>query len=276
MKSDISKTQLGLAHALSRAKVKFISSKADHMVIQVTNVMDILDKDIKRFILRFQNWYAWYFPELFSVVADLYQYMSIVLILKSNATVTKKLKALSAITGNTIKATRIIELSRITIGKSLSQIDYINIAELANQIIALSEYRYSLYCFLLSKMQMIAPNLSTLVGGVSGARLIAHSGSLINLAKYPSSTLQILGAEKSFFRALRTNANIPKHGIIYRSETIVKANIINKDRLSHYLSNKCSIAARIDAFMDDLTTNTFGKKLKQQFDKRFHFLENIP
>ena len=46
----------------------------------------------------------------------------------------------------------------------------------------------------------IAPNLTTMVGELVGARLIAHAGSLLNLAKHPSSTVQILGAEKALCR----------------------------------------------------------------------------
>lgn len=64
----------------------------------------------------------------------------------------------------------------------------------------LSEYRKKLYEYLVTKMNDIAPNLASLIGEVVGARLISHAGSLTNLAKCPSSTLQILGAEKALFR----------------------------------------------------------------------------
>jgi RNA processing factor Prp31 len=49
-------------------------------------------------------------------------------------------------------------------------------------------------------MQDVAPNLAVLIGEMVGARLISHAGSLTNLAKYPASTVQILGAEKALFR----------------------------------------------------------------------------
>ena len=69
-------------------------------------------------------------------------------------------------------------------------------------------------------MQAIAPNLTVLVGELVGARLIAHAGSLMNLAKYPASTVQILGAEKALFRALKTKGNTPKYGLIFHSTFI--------------------------------------------------------
>jgi nucleolar protein 58 len=64
-------------------------------------------------------------------------------------------------------------------------------------------------------MQTVAPNLSTMVGELVGARLIAHAGSIVNLAKYPASTVQILGAEKALFKAIRTKHNTPKYGLIF-------------------------------------------------------------
>ena len=72
------------------------------------------------------------------------------------------------------------------------------------QVVALSQYRLQLSEYLRSRMQAIAPNLTIMVGELVGARLIAHAGSLINLAKQPASTVQILGAEKALFRALKT------------------------------------------------------------------------
>ena len=69
-------------------------------------------------------------------------------------------------------------------------------------------------------MQAIAPNLTTMVGELVGARLIAHAGSLVNLAKYPASTVQILGAEKALFKAIRTKHNTPKYGIIFQASLV--------------------------------------------------------
>jgi len=69
-------------------------------------------------------------------------------------------------------------------------------------------------------MQAIAPNLTTMVGELVGARLIAHAGSLINLAKHPASTVQILGAEKALFKAIRSRKNTPKYGLIYQASIV--------------------------------------------------------
>ena len=67
-------------------------------------------------------------------------------------------------------------------------------------------------------MFAIAPNLTAVVGELIGARLISHAGSLLNLAKHPASTVQILGAEKALFKALKTKHDTPKYGIIYHAQ----------------------------------------------------------
>lgn len=85
-------------------------------------------------------------------------------------------------------------------GQDLSAVDLINVHMFAQKVIGLSEYRKRNYDYLVTKMNDIAPNLASLIGEVVGARLISHAGSLTNLAKCPSSTLQILGAEKALFR----------------------------------------------------------------------------
>jgi snoRNA binding domain, fibrillarin len=90
-----------------------------------------------------------------------------------------------------------------------------------------------------------------------------HAGSLTNLAKAPASTVQILGAEKALFRALKTKGNTPKYGLIFHSTFIGRAKQRNKGRISRYLANKCSIATRIDAFMDNATP-IFGEKMRDQ------------
>lgn len=64
-------------------------------------------------------------------------------------------------------------------------------------------------------------------------------------------------------RALKTRGNTPKYGLIFHSSFIGRAKQRNKGRISRYLANKCSIASRIDCFMD-ASTSAFGEKMKEQ------------
>ena len=97
-------------------------------------------------------------------------------------------------------AKSIIESARMSMGQEISNEDMDNVVAFAEKVINLVNFRVELHKYLLEKMSVVAPNLSTLIGEMVGARLIAHAGSLTNLAKYPSSTVQILGAEKALFR----------------------------------------------------------------------------
>ncbi|EZA47226.1 Nucleolar protein [Ooceraea biroi] len=142
----------------------------------------------------------------------------------------------------------------------------------AERIISLTDYRRKMSSYLGSKMSSVAPNLATLIGDQVGARLIAHAGSLTNLAKAPSSTLQILGAEKALFRALKSRgkSNTPKYGLLFHSTFIGRAIAKDKGRIARFLANKCSLASRIDCF-GEIQTSIFGEKLRQQVEERLEF-----
>ena len=128
------------------------------------------------------------------------------------------------------------------------------------RMISLALYRKQLYSYLEEKMATVAPNLSALIGETVAARLIQKAGSLTSLAKCPASTVQILGAEKALFRALKTKGNTPKYGLIYHSSFIGRASAKNKGRISRYLSNKCAIASRIDSFIEE-PTSAYGESM---------------
>merc|ERR1740123_3040270 len=150
--------------------------------------------------------------------------------------------------------------------------DMQNIDHFAYEVIKLANMRKSLHEYLKTKMDLVAPNLCTLVGEIVGARLISHAGSLTNLAKYPASTVQILGAEKALFRALKKKGNTPKYGLIFHSSFIGRAAAKNKGRISRFLANKCTIASRIDCFAEQPST-IFGSKMKEQVEDRLKFFE---
>ena len=81
--------QLGLAHAYSRAKVKFNVNRVDNMIIQAIALLDTLDKDINTFVMRVREWYSWHFPELVKVVNDNYQYSQLTLLIKDKSSLTE-------------------------------------------------------------------------------------------------------------------------------------------------------------------------------------------
>ncbi|QCD95742.1 nucleolar protein 56 [Vigna unguiculata] len=270
---DLEKAQLGLGHSYSRAKVKFNVNRVDNMVIQAIFLLDTLDKDINSFSMRVREWYSWHFPELVKIVNDNYLYAKVSKFIEDKAKLTEdKIPHLTEIVGDEDKAKEIVEAAKASMGQDLSPVDLINVQQFAQRVMDLAEYRKNLYDYLVAKMSDIAPNLASLIGEVVGARLISHAGSLTNLAKCPSSTLQILGAEKALFRALKTRGNTPKYGLIFHSSFIGRASAKNKGRMARYLANKCSIASRIDCFSERGTT-VFGEKLREQVEERLDFYD---
>lgn len=223
--------------------------------------------------LLHREWYGWHFPELVKIVNDNYQYARLAKLIRDKSNLSdENLDAIEEIVGDPAKAKQIIEAAKSSMGQDLSEVDMANIEMFADRVVSLAEYRKKLYGYLVSKMHTVAPNLSALIGEVVGARLISHAGSLTNLSKYPASTVQILGAEKALFRALKTKGNTPKYGLIYHSSFIGRAGAKNKGRISRFLANKCSIASRIDCFQDG-ETDKFGEALKQQVEERLEFYE---
>jgi len=269
--------QLGLGHSYSRSKVKFNVNRSDNMVIQAIALIDQLDKDINTFAMRVREWYGYHFPEMVRLVNDNFQYCQLVQLIKNRKCLTgvsdEMLEGIEKIVMDSAKATAICDCARASMGMDISDFDLMNIDIFARKVISLAQYRKKLQGYLSDKMNAVAPSLSSLIGDVVGARLISHAGSLTKLAKYPASTVQILGAEKALFRALKTRGNTPKYGLLFHSTFIGRATAKNKGRISRFLANKCSIASRIDAFSE--TPNTiFGDKLKEQVEERLKLYED--
>ncbi|KAK7462286.1 Nucleolar protein 56 [Stygiomarasmius scandens] len=271
---DLTKAQLGLGHSYSRAKLKFNVNRVDNMIIQAIALLDQLDKDVNLFSMRVREWYGYHFPELVKLVPDNYQYARCAQYIgDKDALNEEKLPELEAILDdNSTTAQNILDAARGSMGSSLSEIDMLNINAFASRVVSLAEYRKSLVSYLTEKMNQVAPSLTALLGERIGARLISHAGSLTNLSKYPASTVQILGAEKALFRALKTKGNTPKYGLLYHSSFIGRAGPKYKGRISRFLANKCSIASRIDCFSENPTPK-FGEALKAQVEERLNFFE---
>jgi nucleolar protein 56 len=224
---DASTAALGLAHAYSRGKVKFNVNRADNMIIQSIAVLDTLDKDINTLVMRVREWYAWHFPELGRIVTDNISYARASLVTQDKAALSEEdlPRLAEALGGDDEKAAAVLAAARASMGQDISPVDVAHIQALAGRVVALAQFRVELTQYLNDKMNAVAPNLGALIGDTVGARLIAHAGSLTNLAKYPASTVQILGAEKALFRALKTKGNTPKYGLIYHSSFIGRAQV---------------------------------------------------
>lgn len=269
---DLGRAQLGMGHAYSRAKVKFSVHKNDNHIMQAIATLDALDKGINQGCMRVREWYGWHFPELIRIVSDNATYAKMVLTIGDKKTLNEdRLHEIAAVIDDDgDKAQDILSAARISMGLDITPTDLIMVNSFAESVSKMTDYRKALSKSLDEKMSQVAPNLQCILGTAVASRLISHAGSLTNLAKYPASTLQILGAEKALFRALKTKGATPKYGLIYQSSFIGRAGPKIKGRISRYLANKCSMAARIDNFSEHPSAR-FGEVLRQQLEDRLEF-----
>jgi len=274
--ADIRAMQLGLSHSLSRYKLKFSADKVDTMVIQAVGLLDELDKEINNYAMRVKEWYGWHFPEMQKIVTDNAEYAKV--ILACGVRTEFKSTDMSQIFEDETIQSAIKEAAEVSMGTEIAEIDIINIKSLAEQVLSMTEYRIQLFEYLKNRMNAIAPNLTILVGELVGARLISHAGSLMNLAKQPASTVQILGAEKALFRALKTKHDTPKYGLIYHASLIGQATPKHKGKISRVLAAKASLAIRVDALSDETSENidtSIGYEGRAKVEARLRQLEGF-
>ena len=283
---DISTMSLGLSHSLSRHKLKFSPDKVDTMIVQAIALLDDLDKELNTYAMRVKEWYGWHFPEMGRIVNDNLAYARVILSMGMRTSAANA--DLAEILPEEIE-TAVKAAAEISMGTEITTEDLENIQALAEQVVSFTEYRQQLSGYLSARMAAIAPNLTALVGDLVGARLIAHAGSLMNLAKSPASTIQILGAEKALFRALKTKHDTPKYGLIYHASLIGQATGKNKGKIARMLATKAALGLRVDALADwsvegegngDLVTeeekSALGVDNRLKIERRLASLEGKP
>lgn len=263
---------LSIVHSLFGQKIKMTGSRLDSMIINAIKLLDELDKGINGYSMRLREWFGWHFPELSALITDNILYAKTVSLIETRERI--KYIDLSEFFSAKISI-EIKEASEISLGADIFGDDLSCIQTLSGQIIAFYEFRVLLEKYLKNRMYSLAPNLTAIVGDKIGARLIAHCGTLLNLSKYPSSTIQILGAEKALFKALKNKSFTPKFGLIYHASLISNSPIIFKGKLSRMLAGKVALSARVDALGENKYGGSVGLKNKKKIEQRFRQLETF-
>lgn len=267
-KMDLLKT-LNLSHKMSLYKLKFCTEKLDFMIIQSINLLLDIDKDINLHCMRIREWYGVHFPELSIIVDNNEMYVKIVSVLQNK----NKINIKNLQEHADVDWQEIVDLAKNSMGADISENDMSNIVNDCKSIIKNFEYRNNLSSYIKEKMQIVAPNLTNFIGDIIGARLIAKAGSLSNLAKLPGSTVQLIGAEKSLFQALRRQSNTPKYGIIFESSLLGQTPLEYKGKVARSLASKISLCARLDAYNKN-QNGEFGNDAKKKILNRIKNLEN--
>ncbi len=247
---------------LTKTRVKRAVEKRDLVVAQAIQTIDDLDKTINLFMGRIREWYGLHFPELSRLLEKHETYGRLVVNLGQRGSFT--FENLQAEGLPKTRAKQIAKAASTSMGADIAETDLSQIQTLCRNTLELYKARQTLESYLDTTMEEVAPNIQTLVGSLLGARLIAFSGGLNNLAKMPASTIQVLGAEKALFRALKTGARPPKHGIIFQHTLIHDAKRWQRGKLARAIAGKLAIAARTDAF----SGKYMGDYLKADLDSR--------
>lgn len=195
---------------------------------------------------RLREWYGLHFPEL-EVMSEGEPYARTI-----------------AEHGSRAEIMSALALKMDSIGSEIEPQDLASVRTLASALAHSYESRASIEKYVESRMREVAPNTAALAGPVVGARLIMQAGSLKRLASMPSSTVQLLGAEKAMFRHLKKGTDPPKHGILFQHPLVHTAPVWQRGAIARAIALKVCVAARADLY----SKNDISAVLKEQLEKR--------
>ncbi len=254
-----------LSHEVSmlraRKAVQRAQSERGAVISQTVQLLNELDKTLNVLSGKLREWYGLHFPELGRHVDSHEVYARIVRAFGDRAGMEEK--ALGDMGFKSRKASEIVRSARSSMGASLNQYELEQIQKLASHLLSLYGYRPELEAHIASTAQGVAPNLSEVAGPVLAAKLIEKAGGVRRLAMMPSSTIQLLGAEKALFRAKRSRSKPPKHGLIFQHPYVHSKPRKLRGRAARSLAAKLAIAARADAF----TGNPIGAELRKELEE---------
>ena len=225
-------------------KTKIREVKKDRIVIQAIGMLDELDRVTNVFAERLREWYGLYFPELERAVQSHEKFAEIVS--KGRKEDLKDFQ----------------NLASKSAGMDFSEEDIRQMQAFAKSILGLFEMKKGLTKYVERTAAEVMPNFSAVAGPLLGARLLSVAGSLERLSMMPSSTIQLLGAEKALFRHLKGEGKAPKYGILFGHPLIQQAAKETKGKVARLVAAKLSIAARLDKF----SGKDQGESLRKQLD----------
>ena len=242
---------------LSSSKITEVSGSPDLHVIQSINTLDDTDKIINGISSRLREWYGLHFPELDNIIDSVNGYAQIVLAGKRE-NMSDDVFVNAGFPDSKIQMLSVVkEKSR---GGDITEENLLMVQALAKNILELFDMRKNLEAQIDAQMEEIAPNITAVLGTTVGARILAKAGSLVKLSKMPASTIQVLGAEKALFRALKTGSNPPKHGLLFQHAVVHAAPRWQRGKIARAIAAKAAIAARVDVHGAGLN-NTLLEKL---------------
>ena len=263
--TELAKLIHDVSMEMSRTSVRRAAERRDFLIVQAVETLDDLDKTLNLFANRIREWYGLHFPELSRIINNHETYAKLVRDLGERKNFSEENLRKTSLPKE--KINKIIKAAQTSMGANLRDDDIDKIQILCSQYMNLLTARRKIEGYLKEMMKEEAPNLSAIAGPILGAKLIALAGGLENLAKMPSSTIQVLGAEKALFRSLRTGARPPKHGVLFQHVLVHGSKRSLRGKISRALAGKIAIAARTDIFSDVYIGDRLKKDLLEKIEE---------
>ncbi|HXG73677.1 MAG TPA: ribonucleotide-diphosphate reductase subunit beta [Candidatus Nitrosotenuis sp.] len=241
---------------LSAARVTEVSQSPDLHITQAIKALDEVDVMVNGLSSRLREWYGLHFPELDNIIDSISGYAQIVLAGK-RSDLSSKVYQDAGFPDSKVEMLSVIqEKSK---GGDISKENLAMVQSIARQILEMSKIRKDLETHVENEMKVVAPNLTAILGASVGARILSKAGSLKKLATLPASTIQVLGAEKALFRALKTGTQPPKHGILFQHPIVHAAPRWQRGKMARAIASKAAIAARVDVYGGGLNQTLLEK-----------------
>lgn len=236
------------------------SSRLDKELIALMNALDSINQSANELTEKLQDLNDLFFPELRKLKKNPEKYVSFLLKYPS------KESLISASSSEKVER-EVLEAAESSIGAPTRKESEEVIKEYAETIYKLYKLRNKIIERTTEIINGMAPNLSEVAGPVLAAKLISKAGGLLELAKMPSSTIQVIGAEKALFRAMKTGGKPPKHGLIFQHPFVHNSPRKLRGKVARALASKIALAARFDAFsgidVSEKLKSDLKKKLKE-------------
>jgi nucleolar protein 56 len=240
----------------------------DKLVVNAVRAQRALEANVNTQSETLREWYSIHFPELNNLLKENKDYAAVV----SSVGLRKNMS--EAALGKALEDKRYVKaippIAKQSIGSEIDKQDLKAIQDYADSILGSAKEETGLRKYIEETMEAIAPNLSEVATPYVGALLLEQAGSLEKLAKLPSSTIQVLGAQKAMFRFLKTKKLPPKYGVLYIHPLVSQAPKKSKGKLARTLASKISIAARVDFYGG----KPVGAKLKKESEERAKSLKS--
>ncbi len=231
-------------------KLKLQKPKKDRIIMGVIGVIDELDKTTNTFTERLREWYGFHSPEIVRAIQSNEKFVELI----------SKYGHRDDVKDEKIK-------TKSFSGMDFEKDDVEALQRLATNIFDSYKLRDSLAKYLEKISKETIPNLSAVAGPLLAARLLQLAGGLEKISRMPSSTIQLLGAEKSLFRHLKGQGKAPKYGVLFAHPMIQQTSNDTKGKVARLIAAKLSLASRIDAYSERDDGEKIRKELEDQVKK---------